>query len=634
MNFFQLLPPAAIIVATFCAGLAGTAGAQEAAYVGAIKLVVDATDIDHKVLSVRETLPVRPGPLSLLYPQWIPGNHGPTNELKRLAGLRIEAAGKPLAWARDAADPYKLTLEVPAGVSQLELQFQQLLPLKASGSDPYLGRQIIDLQWQGAVLYPAGVVVSRIDVDAAVRLPAGWQMGTALRPLASAAASADATRFERVSLETLIDSPVMAGRHFKRVDLDPGSARPVYLTLVADNAAALEFKPEHIEAHRSLVQQADRLFGARHFAHYDLLLALGEDFLHLGLEHHQSSENSAKTSYFKDWATNSFERYITPHEYVHSWNGKFRRPAELLAADFNTPTRNSLLWVYEGQTQYWGDVLAARSGMMPLADVMERFGRKAAYLQFATPGRAWRSLQSTTDDGITTGRRLPIEWGSWQRFEDYYDEGSLIWLDVDTRIRELSNGQRSLDDFARNFFGIEEGRMTPLPYTFDDVVAELQRVQPFDWRSFLRNKLDAVGADAPLDGLARAGWRLTRSEEQSAYGKAIDSYYEGAGFAYSLGLGMGKGGEIEDVLWGGLAFRAGLAPGQKVLAVNLRAYKADVLKDAITAAKSGTAPIELLLSEGDDFKIVRIDYHGGLRYPKLERIADVPDRLTAILSPR
>ena len=305
-----------------------------------------------------------------------------------------------------------------------------------------------------------------------------------------------------------------------------------------------------------------------------------------------------------------------------------------MAADFNTPTRNSLLWVYEGQTQYWGEVLAARSGMIPSADTLETFARLAARLQHGTPGRTWRNLQSTTADGITTGRRGPIEWYSWQRFEDYYTEGMLIWLDVDTRIRELSGEQRSLDDFARGFFGTDDGRVAPLGYTFDDVVAELQRVQPYDWRGYLRGKLDAVGPDAPLDGLARGGWRLAWTEEQSAYSKALDASYEGAGFTYSLGLWVGKNGQIGDVLWGGPAFKAGLAPKLTLLAVNLRAYKPDVLKDAITAAKSGAAPIELLLKDGDDFRVVRIEYRGGLRYPKLERIPDTPDRLTAILAPR
>ena len=289
---------------------------------------------------------------------------------------------------------------------------------------------------------------------------------------------------------------------------------------------------------------------------------------------------------------------------------------------------------YEGQTEYWGEVLSARAGMIGAADMRERFASIAAWAQHGNPGRTWRNLQSTTDDPIVIGRQRPVEWRSWQRGEDYYDEGALIWLDVDTRIRELSGGKRSLDDFARGFFGVEDGRVAPLLYTFDDVVAELQRVQPFGWAEFLRAKLDTVSPEAPLDGLARAGWRLAWTDQQSDYGKALDAYYEGADFKYSLGLRIGKEGRINDVLWDGPAFRAGLAKELTLLAVNLRAYKPEVLQDAIVAAKTGEQPIELLLKDGSDYRIVRIVYRGGLRYPTLERIEGRPDLLTPILSAR
>ena len=627
-----MLPLLAIAVASPLACIASPVPApQDTAWVGAIRLDVDATDLDHKVLRVHETIPARPGRLTLLYPQWIPGNHAPTNELKRLAGLQITAAGKRLDWVRNPDDFHALTVDVPAGVAAIDLAFQQVLPQEPSGSDPFLGRSLLDVQWQGSVLYPAGHYAARIEVDPSLKLPAGWRYGTALR---AASTSGDDVHFERVSLETLVDSPVFAGKHFKRFDLDPGAARPVFLDVVADDATALDAKDEQIEAHRNLVRQADRLFGARHFAHYDLLLSIGDVDYDLGLEHHQSSENSVKTGYFKDWDKTSFQRYVVPHEFAHSWNGKFRRPADLWAPNFNTVSRNSLLWVYEGQTQYWGDVLSVRAGMVPIADMRERIARRVAWCQFADVGRNWRSLQSTTDDEIIAGRKLPIEWSSLQRFEEYYDEGALIWLDVDTRIREMSNGTRSLDDFARGFFGVEDGRVAPLTYTFDDVVAALQQVQPYDWAAFLRARLDAVGPEAPLDGLARSGWRLGWTDKQSDYAKSLDAFREGASFWYSLGLYMGKAGEIKDVQWDGPAFKAGLRSGLTLVAVNLHEYKPDALQEAVTAAKVGKGPIELLVKEGDDYRIVRIDYHGGLRYPALERIEGRPDLLTPILSAR
>ena len=621
----------ALAATTLSSAAAPLPAPQDVAFPGVVRLDVDATDLDHKILRVHETIPVRAGPLTLLYPQWIPGNHAPTNELKRLAGLHIAAGGKPLAWVRKPDDFFALGIEVPAGATSIDVEFQQLLPQEPDGSDPFLARTLLDMQWQGAVLYPAGYYASRIQVDPSLKLPAGWGYGSALRPVSAAGA---VVRFEPVSLETLVDSPVLAGLHFKRVALDAGAARPVFLDIVAEDAASLDAKDDQIEAHRQLVQQADRLFGARHFAHYDLLLALGDTDYDMGLEHHQSSENSAKDSYFKGWDKTSFQRDLLPHEFTHSWNGKFRRPADLWAPDFNTTSRNSLLWVYEGQTEYWGHVLSVRAGLVPIADMREGLARMAAWSQVADRGRTWRSLQSTTDDEIVTGRKLPIEWGTWQRFEDYYSEGALIWLDVDTRIRELSNGQRSLDDFAHDFFGVEDGRVAPLTYTFDDVVAALQRVQPFDWRTFLRAKLDTVGPDAPLDGLARAGWRLAWTDKETDYAKAIDSFRERADFRYSLGLRLGKGGVIKDVQWDSPAFKAGLNSGLNVVAVNFRAYKADVLEDAVTAAKKDGSPIELLVKEGDDYRIVRIDWRGGLRYPVLERIEGTPDRLTAILTAR
>lgn len=635
MRFDAVVP---LLAAALVALASGPSAAQrlpparDVPYLGVIGLRVDATDVDHKRLQVRETLPVRPGRLVLLYPLWIPGNHAPTNEVKRLTGLRIEAAGAVLPWRRDPDHFHAFVVDVPAGVFTLDVAFQQVLPLAPTGSDSLLAQRFIDVQWQGAVLYPAGYDVSRIDVDATLRLPTGWAHGSALRPL-EATASGGELRFERVSLETLVDSPVFAARHAKRVELDPGSTPPVFLDLFAEDAASLDYSETALDAHRDLLRQADRLFGTRHFKHYDLLLAIGED-IEVGLEHHQSSENGVKANYFKDWAKSVPARYLAPHEFVHSWNGKFRRPRDLWAPDFNQPARNSLLWVYEGQTQYWGEVLAARSGMMSAAEVRERLARTVAWLQ-ASAGRQWRSLQDTTDDEIMSGRKLPIEWYSWQRFEDYYDEGALIWLDVDARIREASGGARSLDDFARLFFGIEPGRVAPLLYDFADVVTTLNRVQPFDWAAFLRARLDTVANEAAFDGLARAGWQLTFTDKPSDYAKTADSYWESADFMHSLGLRVGKENKLGEVLWDSPAFRAGLTKGLTLLAVNLRAYDADVLRDAVTAAATPAGPpIELLLKDGSDYRIVRIDWRGGLRYPALERIEATADLLTPILSPR
>ncbi len=617
----------------FAAGLAFAQPlppARDVPYLGPITLQVDATDVEHKILQVVETLPVRAGPLLLLYPEWIPGDHSPTNQVKRLAGLRVSAAGKTVPWTRDPAHLQAFRVDVPAGVSSLELRFQHLLSLHEDGYSSVLTRKLGAVAFQGTVLYPAGHDVSRIEVDASVRFPAGWKQAGALRAVAE---SEGWVKYERVSLETLVDSPVYAGRHLRRIDLDGGASRPVFLDVFAEDAGSLAATEEQIEIHRNIVRQADRLFGARHFAHYDILLALGEEVTSLGLEHAQSSENSGKAGYFTDWKNSAWARYIVPHEFVHSWNGKFRRPRDLWAPDFNTPTRNSLLWVYEGQTEYWGDVLAARSGMYTIEEARERLAYTVAWLQ-AHPGRNWRSMQDTTHDPITMGRQLSLDWNSWQRFEDYYDEGALIWLGADTRIRELSGGQRSLDDFARAFFGVQDGRVAPLLYDFDDVVRTLGAVQPFDWSRLLKAQVEGINGAAPIDGLTRSGWRLAWTDKQGEWAKVADAYREFADFRYSIGIRIGKEGKIAQVMWESPAFRAGLASGPTLLAVNSQEYKPELLRAAITAAKERAEPLELLVKDGSEYRTVRIDYRGGLRHPTLERIEATQDWLTPILSPR
>jgi predicted metalloprotease with PDZ domain len=426
----------------------------------------------------------------------------------------------------------------------------------------------------------------------------------------------------------------MAGRHARRVELEPaGSARPVVLNLFGDTDEAIQATAAQVEAHRRLVQQADKLFGARHFHHYDFLLALSDTLGAEGLEHHESSENATKPSYFKDWDKTVGSRELLPHEYTHSWDGKFRRPADLWTPDYNTvPMRNSLLWVYEGQTQYWGRMLAARSGLVTAEQARNGLAYAAAWADHRA-GRSWRNLQDTTAEGTFGAANHGKVWRDWQRSFDYYDESALIWLDADTLIRERTQGRRSLDDFARAFFGVDDGRLQPLTYTFEDVVRTLDGVLPNDWARFLRDRLD--GHDhAPLDGLARAGWRLAYGIEESAEAKAANEENKTSDFAYSVGLRVSTEDDnaIQDVAWEGPAFRAGLAPGEKLVAVNGLAYKPERLKEAIQANADGHQPLDLLVRDGEQYRSVRIDYRGGLRYPKLERVPNVPDLLTPIQS--
>jgi predicted metalloprotease with PDZ domain len=598
-------------------------------YPGTIVLNLDASATGQQIFRIHESMPVKPGPMTLLYPQWVPGNHGPSGPLAQLAGLKLSGNGKAIEWVRDPVQVHAFHLEVPADVATLEVDYQYLSPVEGNQGRITMTNDILGVQWHAMTLYPAGYFSRRIPMQVNLTLPAGWQYGTALETQERVG---DTVKFKPLDLETLVDSPLFAGRYFKRIDLDPGAKVPVMLDIVADNPESLEAKPEQIAPHRALVQQAAKLFGSRHYSHYDFLFALSEDFGGIGREHHQSSENGVKSGYFTEWAKNEAERDLLSHEYTHSWNGKFRRPHGQDVPNFNTPLQNSLLWVYEGQTQYWGLVLAARSGLVSAASVRDNIAATAARYDNVR-GRAWRTVQDTVNDPIINGRR-PLGWTNWQRSEDYYSEGLLIWLDVDTKIRELSGDRRSLDDFARAFFGIEDGSYVANHYKFEDVVRELNAVQAFDWATFLRARLDGHGPGAPLDGLARAGWKLVFTSEPTAYLKGTEDMYKRSDFSYSLGFSVNKDGGIEGLLWDGLGFRAGLSGNTTIVAVNNRSYKPELLKAAVKAAKDGKAPIELLVKKGMTYRTVALDYHDGLRYPRLERIAGSRDRLEPLLQAR
>lgn len=604
------------------------------AYPGTLTLQIDATDLDRKIFRVKQGVPVKAGPLTLLYPQWLPGEHAPNGPIGQFAGLRISAAGQTLAWRRDPLNVYAFHLDVPANVPRIELEFQFLSPLGRGEERVVMTREMLGLQWRSVLLYPAGHAVTDIAIQASLRLPEGWAHASALEVERKSGALLE---FKPVSVEKLVDSPVFAGRHMKRFDLDPEGATagrtPVFVTVMADKASELDAKPEHLAVHQAIVTQADRLFGARHFARYEFLLALSDEFGGIGLEHHESSENAVGLGYFTEWARRAGARELLPHEYAHSWNGKFRRPADLLTANFNTPMQDSLLWMYEGQTQYWGEVLAARSGMRSLAETRDAFAMHAAQLD-AQSGRRWRNLQDTTNERIVEETHSSGPWRDWQRGDDYYAEMLLIWLEADMLIRDLSGGARSLDDFARSFFGIEPGRITPLIYTFETIIAELNRVQPHDWAAFLRQRLDTNAPGAPLAGLERSGWKLGWAEQPSDMFKGYESYVESDDFGYSIGFSVGKGGKLRGVKWGGPAFAAGLTSAVALVAVNGRAYKAEVLKEALTEAKADKAPLQLLVREGDLFRTVAIAYSGGQRYPTLVRIEGTEDRLSVLLAPK
>ncbi|WP_374729330.1 M61 family metallopeptidase [Nguyenibacter vanlangensis] len=609
---------------------------RDVAFGGTIRLAVDATDLARHILSVHETVPVPAslaasgGDLTLLYPMWVPGDHSPTGTLDQFGGLVVKAGGVPVDWVRDSVTVSAFHVPVPKGTHELDVSFQLLSPVSPAEGRVVMTPAMLNVQWNAVSLYPAGYFTRRIDVQADLRLPHGWQYGTALR---AHGAQGDTVAFDPVPYNTLVDSPLFAGRYFRRIDLAPGAAVPVTLNLVADKPAELAATDAQIGAHRALVAQAGLLYGSHHYDHYDFLLALTDELGGIGLEHHRSSENSGPRGYFTDWDKTFAARDLLAHEYTHSWNGKYRRPADLWAPNFNTPQRGSGLWVYEGQTQYWGYVLAARAGLMTQAQVIDALAEVAA-LYDTRRGRTWRPLQDTTNDPVIA-RRAPLSWRSWQRSEDYYSEGQLVWLDADTLIRQLSGGKRSLDDFARHFFGTHDGSFVTSTYGFADLVQALNDIQPYDWASFLRRRLDRTSTHAPLDGFTRAGYRLAYTDRPNDFMTSYEALRHVADFSYSVGFVVGKGGTLSNVEWGSPAWQAGVTRDAQLVAVNGEAYDPAVLKDAITEARDPhAAPIALLLKEGDRYVTIAVSYHGGLRYPHLERLPGTPDLLAGILAPR
>ena len=610
--------------------------ARDIAYPGTLKLGVDATDIDHRIIRVHETIPVAAaGDLVLLVPKWLPGDHEPDGEVVKMAGFTFTAGGQALTWARDPVEVNAFHVAVPTGVSEITADFQYLAPVSDDVGRVVMTSNMLNLQWDFASVYPAGYYAGRIPVEASLKLPAGWQQGSALDIDST---GADNTLvFKPVAYDVLVDSPVFAGQYFKRLDLDPGAAVPVHMDIVADKASSLDVPDDVLAVHRKLVQQAYKLYGAHHYDHYDLLAAASDDLGGIGLEHHRSSENSVDPDYFTDWKNSYYGRDLFAHEFTHSWNGKFRRPNDLWTPDYQAPMRDSLLWVYEGQTEYWGNVLAARSGLLTKDQYLGHIASIAAYYDNLAM-RQWRDMVDTTNDPIIA-QRAAQSWENYQGSEEYYDEGLLIWLDADTLIRQGTKNKKSLDDFARAFFGVNNGAWGEVTYGFDDVVAALNDVYPYDWASFLNTRIHDHGKAAPFDGITRAGYRLVYTDTPTDYWKARETKHKFDDFDYSLGFILGKDGGIKNVNWDSLAFKAGLTAGMKVVAVNGLAYDGDGLKDAIKAAgpdkngKAGTTDaLQLLVKSGDRYKTVTIDYHEGLRYPSLVRIDGTPDLWGDILA--
>jgi len=594
-----------------------TALAQGAVGIG---LDVDATGAARNVLRARLTIPVKPGPLTLFYPKWIPGEHTPTGTIDDVMGLKLSAGGKPVPWTRDDVEMFAFHCEVPPGVSALEVTFDDVSEPGTTAS-----ARLARIKWNRLVLYPQGLNADEVRVTASLKLPAGWQYATALP---QAGERAGGVEFKEVSLETLVDSPAIIGANFRKVSLSSGG--PLHeLDVAADSPAALEMKPETLNGVRNLVGEAYALFGARHYNGYRFLLTLSDYGGAEGLEHHESSEDGVGEKAFSDQNALLDLGDLLGHEYTHSWNGKYRRPAGLATPDFERPMKGNLLWVYEGLTEYLGKVLPTRSGLWTPENFREAVASVAAEMENQT-GRGWRPLVDTAV-AVQLTYSSPRAWRNYRRRVDYYDEGLLIWLDADVSIRRQSGGKLSLDDFCHRFHGGQDTPPAVRPYTFDDVVAALNEVEPSDWRGFLNERVNVLAPHAPLGGITNGGWRLVYNETPNGQIKMAEQLKKLIDLSYSLGLILKEDGSVLDVNPEMAAGAAGLAPGMKIVTVNGRGWSAEALHDAVAASKGGSSPLELLVENGSFEQTYRLDYHGGERYPHLERDASKPDILSEVI---
>jgi predicted metalloprotease with PDZ domain len=608
-----------------------TASCMAQAPASPIVLHVDLTDAPRRLLHAHMQIPVNAGPLTLAYPQWIPGDHRPTGPIDNLSGLRVRANGQDLSWRRDDVDMYAFHVDVPSGVTTLEVSLDFLATPGDTGSDEdqATSPNLTVLEWNSVVLYPAHIPVAQIPITASLTVPADWKLGTALSITGQNGAE---TSFATVSVGQLVDSPVITGRYFREFPLAPEITPKHYLDVAGDSAEDVDLKPEYLAAVNQLVRETGPLYQSRHYETYHFLLSLSDVIREEGLEHHQSSDNGIEKKGITDPKLAMLNAELLPHEFTHSWNGKYRRPAGLATPDFATPQKGDLLWVYEGMTQYWGDVLAARSAFWTPAQYRDALAWSAARLN-VKPGRSWRNLEDTAiaSQILRGGHGY---WANWRRGQDYYPEGELIWLDADTTIRQLTHDKKSLNDFCVKFLAV--GGNTPpkvVPYDFDEIVSGLNAVAPYDWRSFLTERLQSHAAHAPLGGIDHGGYRLTYGAEPTEYEQAYLTMLQETDAWFSLGLMVNNSSVIDDVRIDSPAFQAGLGPGMKLVAVNGHGYNGDVLKYAIRGANGTTTPIELIVSNDNEFRTVRLDYHDGEKYPQLERVQGTPDLLDEIVKP-
>jgi predicted metalloprotease with PDZ domain len=596
---------------------ASTAVAEDA-----ISVTVDATKTQLKLLHTHLVMPVKPGPLTLYYPKWIPGEHGPDGPIANLTGLKFEANGRSIPWQRDLLDVFTFHLEVPQGASHLDVDFDYIEPDGVSATD-----KLLVLEWNEVVLYPADAVAEKLTYDAKLVMPDGWKFGTAL-PVESQ--SGNQVSFKPISLNLLVDSPVITGEFYRSIDLTP-PGEPIHheIDIAADAADDLNMSPENQKEMTNLVAESGKLFGARHYRDYHFLLALSDHVAHFGLEHHESNNSRLPERTLLLPSSGESLGGLLAHEFVHSWNGKYRRPADLTVPYYEQPMKTDLLWGYEGLTDYLGPMLAARSGLWTPDQYHEYLASIAAMLGPGRPGRTWRPLLDTAiaEPGLGFARG---GWGNWRRGTDYYDEGDLLWLEVATIIHRESGGKKSIDDFCQEFHGGANRGPEVKTYTFDELVKTLNAFAPFDWAGFFHTRLTSTSAEAPVGGVENGGWKVVFDDKPSK----LEGRRGHPSDVYSIGLQVGSDGLVSDAIVGSPAFEAGISSQMKIAGVNGRVFTPELLSDAIKSAKNTSQPITLLVIVDGYFRTCTINYHDGPRYPHLVRDDQKPDYLDELIKPR
>lgn len=596
---------------------------------------LDAHDVARKRVHTDITLAVKPGPLTLVFAKWLPGEHGPTGPIESMIGLDIKANGARLAWTRDTVEMYSLNVTVPRGASHLEIAIESGLATEGSGftAAPTSSENIAILPWNEFLLYPKGSDGEKYTTQASVIAPAGWSVTTSL---ATTPKGKDTYEFESVSLARLIDAPVQMGRYARRVALEGSEPRPDIkheISIVADSAAALDTPPDFAAGYSKLVAEFGALFGSRMYRHYTWLLSLSDHVAHFGLEHHESSDDRRELNALSEPMLRKGLAALLAHEYTHSWNAKYRRPQGLLSPDFEKPMDGSLLWVYEGMTQFWEYVIATRAGLLTPADYRDYMAEELGDFDVEL-GARWRPMGDTA----VAAQLLyasPDAWASSRRDTDFYDASMLLWLDVDTELRARTQGRASLDDFVKRFYAGTSGAPQLQPYVEKDIYDTLAALAPADWRTFIRRHLDSPNTAAMFSAIERNGWKLVYTAEKNPW---ISDYWEKrkeyTERQWSIGLRLDKDAKIIDVIDDRAAARAGAGPGMTVIAVNGHKYSAEVLDAAIREAQSSRKPIRLLVENDDFYRTLSVEYYDGPRFPHLIRIDGTPDTLATVLAPR